>query len=71
MPANRIRELRKERGLTLDQLAALLDPPSSGAPINSSTLSKLEIGQRVVTPERAALIAKALGVTPEDLFPAA
>ncbi len=67
MAANRIRTIRRERGLTLDQLAARLEAPDTGARLNGSTLSKLEIGQRELTPPRAALIAKALGVSPEDL----
>ena len=56
----RIRELRMERGLTLDDLAKAAD-------ISASHLSRLERGQTVPSFTVAAAIARVIGVLPSDL----
>jgi len=56
----RIRELRLERGLTLDELAR-------AANISASHLSRLERGQTAPSFTVAAAIARQIGVLPSDL----
>jgi transcriptional regulator with XRE-family HTH domain len=56
----RIRELRIERGMTLDELA-------SKANISASHLSRLERGQTAPSFKVAADIAREIGVKPSDL----
>jgi transcriptional regulator with XRE-family HTH domain len=56
----RIRELRLERGLTLDELAR-------SASISASHLSRLERGQTAPSFTVAAAIAREIGVMPSDL----
>ena len=56
----RIRELRIERGMTLDELA-------SAAHISASHLSRLERGQTAPSFKVAADIAKHIGVKPSEL----
>lgn len=56
----RIRELRIERGLTLDELAR-------AANISASHLSRLERGQTAPSFKVAADIARVIGVKPSDL----
>jgi transcriptional regulator with XRE-family HTH domain len=56
----RIRELRLERGLTLDDLAR-------AAGISASHLSRLERGQTAPSFIVASRIAKEIGVLPSDL----
>jgi transcriptional regulator with XRE-family HTH domain len=56
----RIRELRIERGLTLDELA-------KAAGISASHLSRLERGQTAPSFKVAADIAERIGVRPSDL----
>jgi transcriptional regulator with XRE-family HTH domain len=56
----RIRELRIERGLTLDDLAR-------AANISASHLSRLERGQTAPSFTVAAAIARQIGVLPSDL----
>lgn len=58
----RIRELRSERGMTLDQLA-------SRAGISASHLSRLERGQAEPSFRVAAAIADQIGVSLSDLIP--
>lgn len=60
---NRIRELREAKGLSADQLAAILKPPTSGAQIR-----RLEVGARKLTEEWMRRIAGALEVNPTDLL---
>lgn len=59
---NRIREIREERGLSQTRLACL-------AGIAASNLSNIETGKRSPWPKVRADLARALGVTEEDLFP--
>ncbi len=56
----RIRELRIERGMTLDELA-------KAANISASHLSRLERGQTAPSFKVAADIARHIGVKPSDL----
>lgn len=58
---NRIRELREERGMTLEQLGAEVSE------VTPATISKLEKGQMRLTLEYMQDIARALGVPLQDL----
>lgn len=57
----RIKELRKQRGLTQEVLAEI-------AGIETASLSNIEIGNRYPTPENLDSLAKALNVLPCELF---
>ena len=57
----RLRELRTERGLTLQQVA-------ERANIDISTLSRLESGKRRLALDHIAALAAALGVTTDELL---
>lgn len=57
----RLRELRAERGLTLAQVA-------DAAGIDMSTLSRLEAGKRRLALDHVPALARALGVTTDDLL---
>jgi transcriptional regulator with XRE-family HTH domain len=57
----RLRELRAERGLTLEAVASL-------ASIDVSTLSRLESGKRRLALDHLPALAAALGVTADDLL---
>lgn len=59
---NRIRELRKARGLTLDALG-------HAAGISKQHLSKIEVGERELTVAWLQRLARPLGVPPADLLP--
>jgi transcriptional regulator with XRE-family HTH domain len=59
----RLRELRVERGLTLEAVA-------SRASIDVSTLSRLESGKRRLALDHLPALAAALGVTADDLVSA-
>lgn len=67
-PPNRIRQLRKARGLTLEQLAALVPNPDTGAQTDISTISKLELSKRALTTDWMQRLATALGVEPAALL---
>lgn len=60
---NRIRELRKERGLTQAELGAKMD-----SDITDSTIAKLESGRMALTATYLQELAKALGVYPMDIL---
>jgi XRE family transcriptional regulator, regulator of sulfur utilization len=60
---NRIRVLRNERDLTLEELGT-----TTG--LSKGQLSKIELGAPRTAPEHYERIAKALGVTVGDLFSA-
>ncbi|MEI8239587.1 MAG: helix-turn-helix transcriptional regulator, partial [Actinomycetota bacterium] len=60
----RLRELRTERGLTLQQV-------SERAHIDVSTLSRLESGKRRLALDHISGLATALGVSADDLLGAA
>ena len=57
----RLRELRTERGLTLEAVA-------SRAQIDVSTLSRLESGKRRLALDHVPALAEALGVSTDDLL---
>ncbi|MES2157697.1 MAG: helix-turn-helix transcriptional regulator [Pseudomonadota bacterium] len=58
----RIREVRKARGLTLEQVGTLCDPPTT-----AQTIGRLETGTRTVSVKWLNRIALALGVTTAEL----
>ena len=59
---NRIREIRRARGLTLAELAAACDPPTT-----AQTIGRLEMGTRNLSLKWMDRIGAALGVDPEQL----
>ncbi|PKP91464.1 MAG: XRE family transcriptional regulator [Alphaproteobacteria bacterium HGW-Alphaproteobacteria-14] len=60
---NRIRDLRKAKGLTLADLAAACDPPTT-----AQTIGRLETGMRSLSLTWMNRIAAALGVDPASLM---
>ena len=58
----RIREVRRARGLTLDDVARRCDPPTT-----AQTIGRLETGTRTVSVGWLNRIARALEVEAEDL----
>lgn len=58
----RIREVRKGKGLTLEQVGALCEPPTT-----AQTIGRLETGTRTVSVKWLNRIAQALGVTSAEL----
>ena len=58
----RIREVRRARGMTLDDVARACDPPTT-----PQTVGRLETGTRTVSIGWLNRIAKALGVDAQDL----
>jgi DNA-binding XRE family transcriptional regulator len=58
----RIREVRRARGMTLDDVAKACDPPTT-----AQTIGRLETGTRTVSVRWLNRIAKALGVEAQDL----
>jgi transcriptional regulator with XRE-family HTH domain len=59
---NRIRDIRKEKGLTLAELAAACDPPTT-----AQTIGRLETGMRNLSLKWMERIGAALEVEPELL----
>ncbi len=64
---NMIREIRKARGLTLEQLGELTRNPKTGNSTDLATIQKLEVGKRPLNADWRISIAEALGVHPDDL----
>lgn len=60
---NRIRDVRKEKGITLAEVAAACDPPTT-----AQTIGRLETGTRNLSLDWMNRIAAALGVEPEMLL---
>lgn len=60
---NRIRDIRKAKGLTLADLAAACDPPTT-----AQTIGRLETGMRQLSLGWMNRIAAALGVEPASLM---
>lgn len=60
---NRIRAIRKDKGLTLADLAAACSPPTT-----PQTVGRLETGTRTLSLDWLNRIAAALGVEPEALL---
>jgi transcriptional regulator with XRE-family HTH domain len=58
----RIRDVRKAKGLTLEQVGALCDPPTT-----AQTIGRLETGTRTVSIKWLNRIAQALDVTTAEL----
>ena len=58
----RIREVRRARGMTLDDVARACEPPTT-----PQTIGRLETGTRTVSVGWLNRIAKALGVEAQDL----
>src|SRR5947199_7175077 len=58
----RIREVRRARGMTLDDVAQRCEPPTT-----PQTIGRLETGTRTVSVGWLNRIAKALGVEAQDL----
>ena len=58
----RIREVRRSRGMTLDDVARRCDPPTT-----AQTIGRLETGTRTVSVAWLNRIAQALGVEAQDL----
>ena len=63
-----IKRLRKQAGLTQDQLAAKLQIVGCG--LSQATLGKIENGRRHIYPEELRALAKVLRVTYEDIIDA-
>lgn len=59
--ANRIKALRLERGLTLEELAEMVGT-------SLQQISRLELGERRLSEQWMRPIARALGVSPGDLL---
>src|SRR3546814_2113707 len=59
---NRIRDLRKSKGMTLADLAAACDPPTT-----AQTIGRLETGMRSLSTRWMERIARALEIDPELL----
>lgn len=59
---NRIRAIRKDKGMTLDDLAKACVPPTT-----PQTVGRLETGTRTLSTKWMDRLAKALGVAPELL----
>lgn len=59
---NRIRDIRKDKGWTLADLAEACDPPTT-----AQTIGRLETGMRNLSVKWMDRIARALGVDPETL----
>jgi transcriptional regulator with XRE-family HTH domain len=60
---NRIRDVRKQKGLTLAEVAAACDPPTT-----AQTIGRLETGMRNLSLDWMNRIAAALEVEPETLL---
>ena len=60
---NRIRDVRKEKGMTLAEVAAACDPPTT-----AQTIGRLETGMRNLSLDWMNKIAAALAVEPEMLL---
>jgi len=59
---NRIREIRQAKGLTLAELAAACDPPTT-----AQTVGRIETGMRTLSTKWMDRIGTALGVDPQSL----
>ena len=55
--------IRKQRGLSLDKLAKMLDPPTT-----PTQILRLETGARKMTQKWVGKLAPVLGVSPYDLY---
>lgn len=62
----KIRQLRKQRGLTQEQLAAQLQ--TNGCDVTRSALAKIEVGQRHIYLDELKLFSCLLQVSYEELL---
>lgn len=62
----KIRQLRKQRGLTQEQLAAQLQ--TNGCDVTRSALAKIEVGQRHIYLDELKLLSCLLHVSYEELL---
>lgn len=60
----RLREVRKAKGLTLDEVARRIKPK----PTTAQTIGRLETGMRTLTLDWVQRIAEAMGVDPAELL---
>lgn len=60
---NRIREIHKSKGFTLEQLASKMEPE-----ITLASVQKLETGKMALTLDYIVDIARVLGVAPQDII---
>lgn len=63
---NNIRRLRKQKGLTQEQLTAQLQ--TYGCDITRSALAKIEVGQRHLYPDEIKLLKELLCVSFDEMF---
>ncbi|NLP26490.1 MAG: helix-turn-helix transcriptional regulator [Clostridiales bacterium] len=61
-----IRNLRKKRNMTQEQLAAKLQ--INGCDITRSAIAKIEVGQRHLYPDEIILIKNILNTSYDDIF---
>ena len=62
----KIRQLRKQRGLTQEQLAAQLQ--TNNCDITRSALAKIEVGQRHIYLDEFKMLSRLLQVSYEELL---
>lgn len=70
IPANKVREIRKSRGLTMEQLAEKVGAVL-GKPTHFTTIAKIERSQRQISGEMLHALMQALDAKPEQLLSAA
>lgn len=63
---NNLRQLRKKKKMTQDQLAAKLQV--NGCDITRSSVAKIEVGQRYLYADEIVLIKNILGVSYEEIL---
>lgn len=63
---NNIRKIRKDRGLTQEQLSANLQ--LRGCDITRSALAKIEVGQRHVYPDEIKAMKEIFNVSYNEIF---
>lgn len=59
----KLERLRKQRGLSLEKLGKMLDPPTT-----PTQILRLETGERKLTPKWVARLARALGVSHYEIY---
>lgn len=62
----RIRQVREQRNMTQEQLAAQLQ--TRGCDVTRSALAKIEVGQRHIYPDELKCLKEILRVSYEELF---
>lgn len=64
----RLRKLRKKRGMTQEELAAALPFDKQNRPRSEKTIGRFERGECLMSSEFAIILAKALNTTPQYLL---